>query len=216
MTTIIAIEIAIGALRKPNANASVSCAGAWVPVVTCASDIHFRLYCLGRLLAIDRLAGEARKHFLRGFRRHRLELRAGGLDRLADLRFGGVDLDVEFLGRGRTLPRCPWRWPAWPLPPPSPRRPAPGPCGAPRGLGLVGLGPGGLGRLEVAGIFFSRSSTVDWIFGSIPRPMAKKMIPKTTASQKSCDHQISGSWVKLRHGLSRTAGGARRRARLSN
>ena len=57
ITTIMAIEIAIGAVRKPNAVASVSCDGTSVPVDVCASDIHFGFHCLGGLLWPHRLAG---------------------------------------------------------------------------------------------------------------------------------------------------------------
>ena len=54
------------------------------------------------------------------------------------------------------------------------------------GIIFFGIGRGMLPKIQ---------STVDWILGSIPSPIAKKMIPNTTVSQKSCDHHISGSWL---------------------
>ena len=66
---------------------------------------------------------------------------------------------------------------------------------APRGLRLVGLGARRLRALEILGDLLLARSTVAWIFGSIPRPMPKKMMPNTIASQNSCDAKISGSWV---------------------
>ena len=37
------------------------------------------------------------------------------------------------------------------------------------------------------------ASTVDWIFGTMPRPMPKKMMPNTSSSQNSCEKKMSGS-----------------------
>ena len=158
--------------------------------------MELRLHRVGGFLLVDLDAGQPGDHFLRRFGRHRLDLGARGLDLVADLLLGRFDLGVDLVGRLADLGlglRA--RLPAWPPASSWQRRRGCVHARAPGRLGLVGLRHAPPGRASrSSAIFFSRSSTVDWIFGSIPRPMTKKMKPNTTASQNSCEKKIIGSW----------------------
>src|SRR6185369_5238106 len=103
ITTMIAMEIAIGAVRKPNAAASASCPGASVVAVVCGSDIQFALHGLGSVLGVDCKTGETSDHFLGQLGGCAFDLGARGLHGLANLPFGCFDLEVDLVCRGPNL-----------------------------------------------------------------------------------------------------------------
>ena len=126
-------------------------------------------------------------HVLRRFGGDRLDLGAGGVDRVADLRLGGLDLAVDLVGRGLApSPRSPGRSPAWLPGRAAPPRRARRPCARATPLRSRRRPPAPpaprRGRRRSA---CSRASTVDWIFGTIPRPITKKMKPSTSAARRA-------------------------------